>query len=55
MDRFVARRNIEHFRQQLDVERDPAERAKLEQMLEEARAQLRLAEEEHRRDGPTRR
>lgn len=49
MDRFVARRNIEIFSQQLETELDPAKRAKLEKLLQEAREQLRLAEEAHRR------
>ncbi len=50
MDRFVARRNIDHFRQQLETERDPAKRANLEHLLEEAQEQLRQAEEAHRRE-----
>ena len=50
MDRFVARRNIDHFRQQLEAERDPAKRANLKKLLEEAHEQLRQAQEAHRRE-----
>lgn len=48
MDRFVARRNIDHFHQQLEAERDPARRANLERLLAEAQQQLSQAEEAHR-------
>ncbi len=52
MDRFVARQNIEHFRELLAAERDPQERSRLEQLLAEAREQLRQAEAAHRRNPP---
>ena len=52
MDRFIARQNIEHFRQRLDLARDPEERARLERLLSEATEQLRQAEEAHRLNPP---
>jgi hypothetical protein len=55
VDRFVARRNIEHFRQQLEEERDPEKRANLQKLLEDAREQLKQAEEAHRLEDRARR
>jgi hypothetical protein len=52
VDRFIARQNIEHFRQLLAQARDPEERARLERFLSEATEQLRQAEEAFRRDPP---
>jgi hypothetical protein len=40
MDRYVARLNIEHFREQLAKEQDPARREKLRRMLAEEGAKL---------------
>ena len=42
MDRTVAKLNIEHFRQKLAQERDPAQRAKLQEMLEEEERKLKI-------------
>ena len=52
MDRFVARQNIEHFRELLAAARDPEERKRLERFLAEAHEQLRQAEEQHRLNPP---
>ena len=52
MDRFVARQNIDHFRQQLAAERDAGKRAQLEGLLREAEAQLKAAEEAHANNKP---
>ena len=49
MDRFVARRNIEHFRQQLAEAPNPAVRENLARLLAEAEEQLKRAEEAHKR------
>ncbi len=38
MERFIARQNIEHYRQLLQTERDPAVRAQIERLLAEAEA-----------------
>jgi hypothetical protein len=40
MDRYVARLNIEHFRDQLAKERDPVKRERLRRMLEQEAAKL---------------
>lgn len=48
VDRFIARQNIEHFRQLLVQAGDPKERARLERFLSEAIEQLRQADEAHR-------
>jgi len=40
MERFVARRNVEHYRELLKRTSDPAERRRLQAMLAEARAEL---------------
>jgi hypothetical protein len=45
MDRFVARQNIDNFRQQLANEPDPGRRAQLQQLLREAEAQLKAADQ----------
>jgi hypothetical protein len=55
MDRFVARRNIEHFSHQLETGRDPVKRSNIEKLLDEACEQLRQAEEAHQREAETRR
>ena len=52
MDRFVARQNVEMFSHQLETERDPVKRGQLEELLREARDQLKQAEEAHRREQP---
>ena len=52
MDRFVARRNVEHFQRLLDQEVDPGERARIEGLLREAHEQLGTAEEAHRVNPP---
>ena len=52
MDRFIARQNIEHFRQLLAQARDPEERIRLERFLSEATEQLRQAEQTLRRNAP---
>jgi len=52
MDRFVARQNIDNFRQQLAVERDAGKRSRLEQLLHEAEAQLKAAEQAHSKGHP---
>ena len=52
MDRFVARKNIEHFRQMLAQAHDLEERDRLERLLNEAYQQLRQAESAHRLNPP---
>jgi len=47
VDRFVARQNVEHFRQQLAAEPDLLKRERLSALLKEALEQLRLAELAH--------
>ena len=51
MDRFVAQKNVERFARQIANEADPAKRASLRQLLEEALAELKAAEEAHKRAG----
>ena len=46
MDRFVARHNIENFKQQLAKEKDSNERRLLEALLAEEEAKLALLEHE---------
>jgi len=48
MDRFIARQNIEHYRQLLETITDEHERQKLLQMISEEEAKLKDAEEKHR-------
>lgn len=48
MDRFIAKQNIERFRQQLVRESDPKRRDVLEQLLEDEEHKLRKAELVHR-------
>jgi len=52
MERFIARQNIEHFRQLLAETHDPEARARLERLLSEARGQLKRAEQAHRQNPP---
>jgi hypothetical protein len=42
MEQFVIRQNILHFRHLLDRETDPAERHRIEALMAEAEADLRL-------------
>jgi hypothetical protein len=43
MDRYIARMNIEHFREMLAKERDPARREKLLRLIAEEEEKLRVA------------
>ncbi|MND04266.1 hypothetical protein D3C83_244580 [compost metagenome] len=45
MDRYVARLNIEHFKQKLAEETDPAKREMLVRLLAEEEAKLAALEE----------
>jgi hypothetical protein len=54
MERFVARKNVEHFEQRLAAEQDPERRESLRSLLAEAREQLRAAEAAHQLDRPKR-
>ena len=39
-ERFIATQNVEHYRQLLTKERDPAKRLQIERLLAEARTSL---------------
>ena len=49
MDGFVARQNIEHYREMLKITTDPAQRQMLEKLLHEAEAELKKYEEDHKK------
>lgn len=58
MDGFIARQNIEHYREMLKITIDPVERRLLEKLLSEEEAKLKKYEEDHnheRQQPPTRR
>ena len=50
MDRFVARQNVEHFRDMLNKEQDKLRRERLTQLLLEEEAKLAEAEADHEPD-----
>ena len=45
MQRFIASQNVERYRRLLETESDPKQRARLEQLLTEAIAELKAAEQ----------
>jgi len=45
-ERFVGRRNIEHFRATLQITPDPGQRQMLEELLLDAEAKLKKAEQD---------
>ena len=58
MDGFVARQNIEHYREMLKITTDPAQRQLIEKLLLEEETKLKKYEEDHNRkqsQPPTRR
>jgi len=50
MDRFVARQNIEHYRDMLATEPDEHKRVVLARLLAEEEAKLSAANEAHKQD-----
>jgi len=50
MDRFVARQNIEHYRDMLAKEPDEQRRAMIARLLAEEEARLAAANEAHKQD-----
>ncbi len=52
MDRFVARENIRRFQDLLGATRDPAERGKLERLIEHERERLKAAAEREEASQP---
>ena len=48
MDRFVHRKNVEHFQEMLKTMTDPADRENIRKLLAEEEAALRKAEEEYK-------
>jgi hypothetical protein len=58
MDGFVARQNIEHYREMLKITTNPAQRRLIENLLLEEEAKLKKYEEDRsheRQQPPTRR
>jgi len=49
MERFVHRQNIEHFREMLKTITEPKQRERIERLLAEEEAALRIAEEEYKK------
>ena len=49
MDRFVKRQNIEHYKELLKAESDPAKRRAIETLLREEEVKLKEAEENHKK------
>ena len=47
MDGFVARQNIEHYREMLKITTDPAQRRLIENLLLEEETKLKKYEENH--------
>ena len=54
MDRFVHRKNVEHFQEMLKTMTDPADRENIRKLLAEEEAALRKAEEEYKDKGTAR-
>jgi hypothetical protein len=49
MEGFVARENIEHYREMLKIATDPEQRRLLKRLLSEAEAALRKYEQDRKR------
>ena len=47
MDGFIARQNIEHYREMLKITTDPARRRLIEKLLLEQEAKLKKHEKDH--------
>jgi hypothetical protein len=54
MDRYIAKANIEHFRQKLAQERDAATRETLKRLLAEEEAKLVALESKSKESAPKR-
>ncbi len=50
MDGFVARQNIEHYREMLKITADPARRRLIEKLLLEQEAKLKKYEQEYKKE-----
>jgi hypothetical protein len=48
MDGFVARQNIEHYRELLKITTDPARRLQIEKLLLNEEAKLKKYDEDHK-------
>jgi len=47
---FVARQNIEHYRELLKITTDPAQRWKIEELLANEEAGLKKYDEDHKKE-----
>jgi hypothetical protein len=48
VERFVIRQNIEHYRELLEITRDPKERRRIEKLLLEEEARLKKYDDDHK-------
>jgi hypothetical protein len=48
VERFVIRQNIEHYRELLEITRDPTERRRIEKLLLEEEARLKKYDDDHK-------